>query len=221
MADRSTGCPRCSCGSETQIHRVWPCEASKGHVDYDRSARFMNDAVLGRITEPCFWLRMIVPSSWLPELPSIPRMGGIGRWGIQCGTRSSSPTQAIPSPRCSGMLLGGGIGVHARGPQDRSGIGAGPSFLRAGVARRHFLHPSSKEAHSVERGELAAFAAVPSRVLGDLLFVTDDNKVLEGLYKRVWIVACTLLPSRANGRLVIRTFCAALLLGCPSTKGSL
>ena len=70
----TVACPLCGECDDTDLHRIWQCRfvCCTALPEIQESANLINQAVFGAESEPCFWLRGLVPLNALPVIPELP-----------------------------------------------------------------------------------------------------------------------------------------------------
>eukprot|EP00959_Pyramimonas_sp_CCMP1952_P000932 18549-Pyramimonas_sp.AAC.1 len=64
-------CQRCRQARETPFHRVWACPENRGSLAYEKSEEFVPEAYSQWESAECFWLRGLLPSSWVEAPPPV------------------------------------------------------------------------------------------------------------------------------------------------------
>ena len=180
----SEWCSRCKDCKETSFHRVWECEARKPHDIYKLSDEFAGRAQAGREAEECFWVRGLIPSSWLTVPEPIQDEDWIC-YGLEGGglTDSCFPEGSEVAPT---FIFG-----DASGGEDSRDAG----LRRVGLAVAVYADlnydmnleigvwgglPGGTQ--TVARGELYALYVAARGGRGHVVFVTDNAAVCSGWY---------------------------------------
>jgi ribonuclease HI len=186
-------CQRCDLGAEeTDLHRCWQCPGNEALAACARSAHLCEEAERGSVEHPCFWLRGLIPSSWVevpePEddelvvpVDALGALEGLSDVVLAFGDASGGAASAVPVLR----RVGWGLAWIPFGAEAAAAALADPdgAFAGAGVASGNLAGPRQ----TVNRGELRAFLVLleSSRGAARVHFVTDSGYVQRGFWRAV------------------------------------
>ena len=101
-ADALGICPRCNEHLETMHHRVWACRCNIDHPAFVASEHLKGRAAREMASTPCFWLRGLIPQTWLEPLPPNPH-----RFFFAVGAYTQTQSFTRVSPHDPYVLLFG------------------------------------------------------------------------------------------------------------------
>ena len=186
-------CPRCGEAPETAFHRAWACRCNTGAIAYTASDTLSAQAYAQHEADACFWLRGIIPAHWTRVDP-VP---------TEYSWKASGNQNLMPRSWADAEGFSLGVG-SVSSPLFVFGDASGGEDTRDAVLRRVGIclvsiasfapfriaatlrSPLPGRNQSVPRGELTALWAAIEYSSGFLVFVTDNQAVMDGWHAGVF-----------------------------------